>query len=161
VNPKYRLAFIIVAAVVLLDQATKFWVHKSMALYQSIEVIPHFANLTYIRNPGAAFSFLAESRPSLRMTFLVVVAIAAIACIVFLLKITRSDRRSFTVGLSLILGGAVGNLIDRLRLGEVADFIDLYWNRFHWPAFNLADSAITIGVILLLIRMLRQRSWNT
>lgn len=160
-SPKYRLAFFVVAAVIVLDQVTKFLIRKTMDLYHSIEIIPHFANLTYTLNPGAAFSFLAGSRPIVRLTFLVLVAVAAIGCLIYLLKTTRADRRGFTISLSLILGGAVGNLADRLRWGEVVDFIDLYRNHFHWPAFNVADSAITIGIILFLILMLQERSWKT
>jgi signal peptidase II len=157
-NSKYRLALIISSTVLILDQITKALVHNLMPLYHSIEIVPNFVHLTYIRNTGAAFGFLAGSRSTLRMAFFLLVSIVAIACIIYLLKNLRPHRNIPTVSLSLILGGAIGNLIDRLRMGEVIDFIDLHWHRLHWPAFNVADSAISIGVILLFIQMIRKPS---
>lgn len=155
---KYRLTLIISGTVLILDQITKALVHNLMPLYHSIEIVPNFVHLTYIRNTGAAFGFLAGSRSTLRMAFFLLVSIVAIACIVYLLKNLRPNRNIPTVSLSLILGGAIGNLIDRLRMGEVIDFIDLHWHRLHWPAFNVADSAISIGVILLFIQIIRKPS---
>jgi len=157
-NSKYRLALIISSTVLILDQITKALVHNLMPLYHSIEIVPNFVHLTYIRNTGAAFGFLAGSRSTLRMAFFLLVSIVAIACVIYLLKNLRPSRNTLTVSLSLILGGAIGNLIDRLRMGEVIDFIDLHWHRLHWPAFNVADSAISIGVILLFIQMIRKPS---
>jgi signal peptidase II len=157
-NSKYRLALIISSTVLILDQITKTLVHNLMPLYHSIEIVPNFVHLTYIRNTGAAFGFLAGSRSTLRMAFFLLVSIVAIACVIYLLKNLRPGRNTLTFSLSLILGGAIGNLIDRLRMGEVIDFIDLHWHRLHWPAFNIADSAISIGVILLFIQMIRKPS---
>ena len=144
--------------VLVLDQATKVLVDKTMALHQSIEIIPNFADLTYLRNTGAAFGFLAGARSSLRIVFFALISSVAIGCIVYLIRGLRPQRKGLLVSLSLILGGALGNLIDRLRLGEVIDFIDLHWYDIHWPAFNVADSAISIGVVLLFIQMLRKGS---
>jgi signal peptidase II len=155
---KYPLAWILAGAVVIADQITKLLVDHWMSLYHSVPIVPNFIHFTYVRNTGAAFGFGAGSRSSLRISFFVLVSIVAIGCIFYLLKNLRSEQTSLTVSLSLILGGAIGNLIDRLRLGEVIDFIDLHWYDLHWPAFNIADSAITIGVGLLLITMLRRRS---
>jgi signal peptidase II len=149
---------LISGAVLVLDQAIKILVDKTMSLHQSIEVIPNFAHLTYMRNTGAAFGFLAGSRSSLRVVFFILISAVAIGCIVYLLKSLRPQQKILTVSLSLILGGAIGNLIDRVRLGEVIDFIDLHWYHIHWPAFNMADSAITIGVIMLFIQMIRKGS---
>jgi signal peptidase II len=149
---------LISGAVLVLDQAIKILVDKTMSLHQSIEVIPNFAHLTYLRNTGAAFGFLAGSRSSLRVVFFILISAVAIGCIVYLLKSLRPQQKILTVSLSLILGGAIGNLIDRVRLGEVIDFIDLHWYHIHWPAFNMADSAITIGVIMLFIQMIRKGS---
>jgi signal peptidase II len=160
VTPKYRLAITISSLLLILDQVTKFLVHSKMALYQSIEIIPHFFHLTYLRNTGAAFGFLAGSRSALRIAFFILISAVAIGCIFYLLKNLRSDQKTLVVSLSLILGGAMGNLIDRLRMGEVIDFLDFHWYTLHWPAFNLADSGITIGVFLLLIQMLRKKSLN-
>jgi len=158
VNPKYRLALIVTSAVVILDQITKALVHSGLALYQSVEIVTNFIHLTYLRNTGAAFGFLAGSRSSLRIAFFIIVSAIAIGCIFYLLKNLPPDRRTFTASLSLVLGGAIGNLIDRIRMGEVIDFIDLHWYEIHWPAFNVADSAITVGVILLFIQMTRKGS---
>ncbi len=157
-NPKYLLASWVCGSVLVLDQGTKWWVHKSMALHQSIAILPNFAHLTYIRNTGAAFGFFAETQSSWRMFFFILISIIAISAILYLMKKLPPKRNGQVVSLSLVLGGAVGNLIDRLRWGEVIDFIDLHWSRYHWPAFNIADSAITIGVILLLILMSRKGS---
>ena len=159
-NPKYRLALIIGSTVIVLDQITKALVENLMHLYQSIEIIPSFAHLTYLKNTGAAFGVLAGARSPLRLVFFVVISSVAIGCVVYLLKNLRQGRTSLIASLSLILGGAVGNLIDRLRMGEVIDFIDLHWHHLHWPAFNVADSSITIGVILLFIQMIRKQSIN-
>jgi signal peptidase II len=145
-------------AVVVLDQITKILVDRTMPLYHSVEIIPNFVHLTYVRNTGAAFGFMAGSPSTLRMVFFLLVSGVAIACISFLLKTLRPQQKILTVSLSLVLGGAIGNLVDRLRLGEVIDFIDLHWDHLHWPAFNVADSAITIGVALLFIQMLRKGS---
>ncbi|MBM4332431.1 MAG: signal peptidase II [Deltaproteobacteria bacterium] len=157
-NPKYRLALLISSLVVMIDQITKIWVHSKMALYQSIEIVPNFFHLTYLRNTGAAFGFLAGERSSLRIAFFILVSAVAIGCIFYLLKNLRASQKTLAISLSLVLGGAIGNLIDRLRLGEVIDFLDFHWYALHWPAFNIADSAITIGVAMLFWQMIRKRS---
>jgi signal peptidase II len=157
-NLKYRLVLIISSTVLILDQITKALVQNLMPLYHSVELVPNFAHLTYLRNTGAAFGFLAGNRSPLRIAFFLLVSIVAIACIIYLLKNLRPGRNTVTISLSLILGGAIGNLIDRLRMGEVIDFIDLHWYHLHWPAFNVADSAISVGVILLFIQMIHKPS---
>jgi len=155
---KYRLTVIIGSIVLFLDQVTKALVHGQMTLYQSIEIVPNFFHLTYLRNTGAAFGFLAGSRSPLRITFFILISAIAIGCIFYLLKNLRPGQNTFAVSLSLILGGAIGNLIDRLRMGEVIDFLDFHWYAHHWPAFNVADSAITIGVLLLFWQMIRKKT---
>jgi signal peptidase II len=157
-NPKYRMVLTISSLVAILDQITKALVHGGLVLYQSIEIVTNFVHLTYLRNTGAAFGFLAGGRSSLRMAFFIIVSAVAIGCILYLLKNLRPDQKTFTASLSLVLGGAIGNLIDRIRMGEVIDFIDLHWYGVHWPAFNVADSAITVGVILLFMQMIRKGS---
>jgi signal peptidase II len=149
---------LISGGVLVLDQATKVLVDKTITLHQSIEIVPNFAHLTYLRNTGAAFGFLAGARSSLRIVFFALISLVAIGCIVYLIRGLRPQQKTLLASLSLILGGAIGNLIDRLRLGEVIDFIDLHWYDIHWPAFNVADSAISIGVALLFIQMLRKGS---
>jgi signal peptidase II len=157
-NQKYRLTVIIGSIVLFLDQVTKALVHGQMTLYQSIEIVPNFFHLTYLRNTGAAFGFLAGSRSPLRIIFFILISAMAIGCIFYLLKNLRLGQNTFAASLSLILGGAIGNLIDRLRMGEVIDFLDFHWYAHHWPAFNVADSAITIGVLLLFWQMIRKKS---
>ncbi len=157
-NPKYRMTVSISSAVLALDQVTKFLIEKTMSLHESIELIPNFIHITYLRNTGAAFGFLAGGRSALRMVFFILISAVAIGCISYLLKTLRPQQKTMIVSLSLILGGALGNLADRLRMGEVIDFIDLHWYHVHWPAFNVADSAISIGVILLFIQLLRKGS---
>jgi signal peptidase II len=158
VSSKVRLTLTITGAVLALDQLTKIWVDQAIPLYESIDLVPSFVNLTYVRNTGAAFSFLAGTRSVLRLGFFVLISLVAIGCIFYLLRNLRPEQRTFTASLALILGGAVGNLIDRARLGEVIDFIDLHWYDLHWPVFNVADSAITGGVLLIFLEMARKRS---
>jgi signal peptidase II len=160
VSPKYTLAGLIGGAVLVLDQVTKALVENTMTMHQSIEIIPNLASLTYLRNTGAAFGFLAGARSGLRIVFFALISSVAIGCIVYLIRGLRPRQKTLLLSLSLILGGAVGNLIDRLRLGEVIDFIDLHWYDIHWPAFNVADSAISVGVVILFLHMLRKGSFT-
>ncbi|WP_369812386.1 signal peptidase II [Alkalimonas delamerensis] len=134
--------------VLVLDQVTKQWVHRSMALYDSIQLLPFF-NLTYVRNPGAAFSFLSDAGGWQRWFFTVVAVVIITVLSVWLSRLAPKASK-LTLGLSLIIGGAVGNLIDRLWHGYVIDFFHLYYQNWHYPAFNIADSAIVIGAGLLI-----------
>jgi signal peptidase II len=133
----------------LLDQASKLIIDSSMQLYQSIPVIPFF-NLTYVHNTGAAFSFLSEAGGWQRWFFAGLALVISVVIAIWLSRLQQHETL-LAVALSLILGGAVGNLIDRLVYGYVIDFLDVYYGTRHWPAFNIADSAITLGVILMLI----------
>lgn len=140
--------FLISAAVVVADQLTKWLVLARFAPGERLEVTPFF-NLVLAFNKGAAFSFLAGAggwqTPLL-------VAFALVACVIVSVLLLRSPGRTlFCAGLALILGGALGNLLDRLRLGHVVDFLDLHAAGWHWPAFNVADSAITVGAALLIV----------
>jgi signal peptidase II len=138
----------------IIDQATKIYIDRTMQLYDSIPVISNFFHITYVRNRGAAFSFLSDA--SWRLPFFIGVSlVASIAIIVAFLKL-RNDQKLAQVSLAMIFSGAVGNLIDRVRLGEVIDFLDVHWYRHHWPAFNVADSLICVGVFLLAVDMLRE-----
>ena len=152
-NPKLGRVLIIVVVIVALDQATKAIVDRTMPLYHSIPIIENFFNLTYIRNTGAAFGILARTGDLFRRTFLIGFSIAAIGFIILMLRRLPQDEKILTAALGFILGGAIGNLIDRLLYGEVIDFLDFYWSRYHWPAFNVADSFITIGVVVILFRL--------
>jgi signal peptidase II len=134
---------------VILDQASKLAIAGSMQLYQSIEIVPYF-NLTYVHNTGAAFSFLSEAGGWQRWFFAGLALVISVVIAVWLARLKRHETL-LAVALSLILGGAIGNLIDRLAYGYVIDFLDVYYHTWHWPAFNIADSAITLGVILMLV----------
>jgi len=147
--------------VILLDQVTKFYVVSSFQLHESLPVIDGFFNITYIRNPGAAFGFLAGASEAFRGMFFSLVTLLAITLILYYLIKNRVGRLSLVLPLALILAGAVGNLIDRIRFGEVIDFLDVYLGGYHWPAFNIADSAISIGAVFLLVEMIRNREEGT
>ncbi len=134
---------------IVLDQGTKQVVVATMHLYESINVIPGF-NLTYVRNTGAAFSFLSDAGGWQRWFFAILAIIISAVLAVWLARL-RKNETLMAVALAFILGGAVGNLIDRLLYGYVIDFLDVYYQDWHWPAFNVADSAITVGVGLMLL----------
>jgi len=133
---------------VILDQASKLAIAGSMHLYQSIQIVPYF-NLTYVHNTGAAFSFLSEAGGWQRWFFAGLALVISVVIAVWLARLKQHETL-LAVALSLVLGGAIGNLIDRLAYGYVIDFLDVYYQNWHWPAFNIADSAITLGVILML-----------
>lgn len=141
----------LVLLVVGLDQLTKLWIVKSFLLYESLEVIPGFLNLTYLTNKGAAFGFLAGVTSAWRHYFFLVLASVALVLLVVAWFRMRKDHLFYGPALALIAGGAIGNVIDRVRLGAVVDFLDFYVGGHHWPAFNVADSAITVGVVLFLV----------
>jgi len=146
---KYRLFIITASLSLILDQLTKIYIDRTFALYESMTVIENFFNITYVRNPGAAFGILSDS--AVRIPFFITVSIVAgIGILWYLRRVDRRDRwQHFALG--LIFSGAVGNLIDRIRLGEVIDFLDAHWYGAHWPAFNVADSAICVGVALMFL----------
>lgn len=143
---KYISFCIIAACVILLDQMTKYLVLNQMDLHQSIGIISGFFNLTHVHNPGGAFGFLASSGSVLRPLVFFGAAIVALGLILYFHYKTPESYRFLGAGLALVFGGAIGNLIDRFRMGVVVDFLDFYIGKYHWPAFNVADSAITIGV---------------
>lgn len=145
---KLYITLSIVASIVMLDQFTKKIIEKSMFLNQSVEVISNFFNIVYIKNPGAAFGIFANAG-DYRVIFLVAVSFVAVIVIAYL--IGEAKGMPSVIALSMICGGAIGNLIDRAKYGEVTDFLDFYIGSYHWPAFNVADSAITIGVCLMLV----------
>jgi signal peptidase II len=134
---------------VVFDQASKFAVLTMMELYQTIAVMP-FINFTYVHNTGAAFSFLSQAGGWQRWFFALFAIVMSLVLLVWLIRL-KPHERLLAVALSLVLGGAIGNLIDRVALGYVIDFIDVYYQSWHWPVFNIADCAITIGVALLVL----------
>jgi len=144
----------IVVLVVVLDQITKWLVLSQLPLYHAVEVIPGFFNLTHIRNPGGAFGFMATGSQGVRNLLFVGVSVAAMGLIAYFYRSTPKSHPFLASSLAMIFGGAVGNLIDRLRFGEVVDFLDFYIGSAHWPAFNVADSAITIGITVFVAHVL-------
>jgi signal peptidase II len=147
---------LIALAVLLLDRITKWTIARTIPLEDAINIIPGFFRLTHLENTGAAFSLFADSPSPFRTTLLIAFSMAALAVISFLLWKDRGVFHSGTLALSLIMGGAVGNLWDRLFYGKVTDFLDFYIGAHHWPPFNVADSAIVVGALLLFLRMLRK-----
>ncbi len=137
----------VAVVVLLLDQATKLIALAKLALHESVALAP-FLNLTLVYNKGAAFGFLS-SASGWQNLFFIGVALVACAVILYLVRQLGSGDRLLTVALMLVLGGAIGNLLDRLLYGHVVDFIDVYYRGWHWPAFNVADSAITVGAVLI------------
>lgn len=154
---RYLVLSMIGFAIVIIDQVTKYWVMQSMRLHESIPVVPNLFSVTYIRNPGAAFGLLAGSSNAFRMVFFGLTSLFALALLGTILF--RLPEKDWIGQLSIagILGGAIGNLIDRLRFGEVIDFLDVYVEAYHWPAFNVADSAISVGVVCLIIHFAFER----
>ena len=150
VDKRTQLIVAIVLGIVLLDQVTKILVAQTIVLYTRIPVVPSFFDLTHLRNPGAAFSLFAQAPEWFRQPFFFLVTGIAIVALSLFLHRAKDDGLFLTIAVSGVLAGAIGNLIDRMVYGEVIDFLLFYWGTYHWPAFNVADSCITLGVIGLL-----------
>lgn len=146
-----RLWLMLSALVVVVDQVTKWMAEAWLTPYEAIPVIPMF-NLTLAYNTGAAFSFLSDAGGWQRWFFILLTVVVIVVLLAWLWGLKREERLH-AIALSLILGGAVGNLIDRILYAHVIDFIDVYYSSYHWPIFNIADSAITIGVAMLIYDM--------
>lgn len=149
---RYDLLIAIAGLVLVLDQLTKLYIVSRFSLHESVTIVEDFFHIIYIRNPGAAFGIFAGSAASFRIPFFLTLSVVAVVGMLFFYK--TATEKILRIAISLIMGGAVGNMIDRARLGEVIDFIDVHWYDHHWPAFNVADSAITIGVGLLILDMI-------
>jgi signal peptidase II len=149
---KYIWAGSLAGTILVLDQITKYFVEKHLRLYEVLPVIPGFFNLTHVRNKGAAFGILSGLPGVWRILFFVSFTLIAVAVIATLIK--KTEERLLVAAFALIMSGAIGNVIDRIRYGEVVDFIQWYVKSYYWPSFNVADSAISIGVVLLAIDML-------
>ena len=151
---KYWVLLICFVFILLLDQYTKYEAQRRIRLYQTIGVIDGFFNLTHLRNTGGAFGILADKKEGIASLFFIAVSLMAVGIILYLFRKLKEHERIPSLSLSLILSGAIGNLIDRIRYGEVVDFLDFHLFSYHWPAFNIADSAITIGIGLMAIELL-------
>ena len=152
-KPHHKVFLAISSGVLVLDQVSKALVSGSLKMYEIRPLIHGLLNLTRVHNTGAAFGLLAGQASPLRTGFFLVVSLVAMGVVLWMLYRLPPGHKEELVALWLILGGALGNVIVRGRLGEVVDFIDVYYHSYHWPAFNVADSAISIGVILLLYRL--------
>jgi signal peptidase II len=137
-----------------MDQITKLAVLNTIPLYDAIPVIPGFFQLTHIQNPGGAFGLLADQGAGVRAAVFLFASAAALCLIFLFYRNTPESYRWLSVGFSLIFGGAVGNLIDRVRFGRVVDFLDFSIAGYHWPAFNVADSAVTVGIGIFVFHLL-------
>jgi signal peptidase II len=154
---KDKIVFSLLAFIILLDQLSKFIVDRTMPLNHSIPVIENLFSLTYIRNTGAAFGILAGSDATFRLPILILFSLLAIGFIGMMLRRLPESEKGLITALTFIMGGAIGNLIDRVVYGEVIDFLDFYWFRYHWPAFNFADSFITLGVVITSYYIIRSK----
>lgn len=166
---KYKLLLLVSPAIVILDQITKWLILKYLPLYDSIPVIPGFFDIVHVRNTGAAFGMLASSDAGFREPFFYIVALVAVIVLICMLRKLLPQDKLMAWVVALVAGGLVGNLIDRLRFGNVVDFLSFHWRdavadwnlfgyvirfRWEWPSFNVADSAITVAMLLLVLQML-------
>lgn len=155
---------IIAGSIVISDQITKYMILSSMPLHSSIPVIPGFFSLTHIHNPGGAFGMFADGSPLLRKILFLAVSSLAICFVLYFYHSTPIRHRMLSAAFAMIFGGAIGNIIDRIRFEKVVDFLDFYIKNLHWPAFNVADSAITVGVTIFVIHLMFDKmpktDWN-
>ena len=155
--PRFAEAALAVAVVVL-DQVTKAVVRRRFRLYESLDIIPGLLSLVHGRNRGMAFGFLSAGGLPAQAVVLAVLSAGVLLLVIVHWRRLGEGPTLLRVALALVAGGAVGNLIDRVRYGYVTDFVHVYWRRYEWPDFNVADSAITIGIVLLLVDALRGRA---
>lgn len=152
---RFQLELSIAAAVVVLDQIVKAMVRSTLDLHESVVVIPSFFSLTRVHNYGAAFGLMNAAEFPFKTVILSIVATLALGALSWYGATLPAEQRLARLGLALIIGGAAGNLIDRLGSGYVVDFVDLYWRDWHFWAFNVADAAITVGVSLMILDLLQ------
>lgn len=147
---KYGFVGLVGAIVLILDQLTKVYIRANFQLYESVPVIDGWFHLTYVLNPGGAFGMLRDADESVRLPFFLILSVVAVGALLMFVRQLPTDLRLLQFGLGLVLGGALGNLIDRAWFGHVTDFLDVFWGTYHWPAFNVADSGISVGIVILL-----------
>lgn len=151
---KYWVLLIACLLILILDQFTKYEVQQTLPLHHRVEVISGFFNLTHVRNSGGAFGIFGGTRGGWGTLFFMGVSVLAIGSLFYFIWKVKEDEKNLALSFSLVLAGAIGNLIDRLRYGEVIDFLEFYLSSFYWPAFNIADSAICIGIGLMAFEIL-------
>ena len=154
IKKKYWILLIVCSVILFLDQWTKAVVLDRLPLHRRIPVIPGFFDLTHVRNTGGAFGIFGGERSGLGALLFLVVSVVAVGILLVLFIRARENEKTLAFAYSLILSGALGNLLDRLRLGEVVDFLEFYVSSFRWPAFNIADSAICVGIGLMALELI-------
>jgi signal peptidase II len=151
---KYWVLLVLGSWILAVDQWTKYVVQQKLPLHHSVEVIRGFFTLTHVRNTGGAFGIFGGEKGGLGSFLFVAVSLIAVGIILYLFLKVREGEDHLSLSFTLVLSGAIGNLIDRLRYGEVIDFLDFYVSSFHWPAFNVADAAICIGIGLMALELI-------
>jgi signal peptidase II len=151
---KYTKLVIVAGLVVLFDQISKALILEHLPRHHSRTIITGFFDITHIRNPGGAFGLMAGMSSTVRTVVFLFISSLAVGLILYFYKKTPSSQSLLATGFALIFGGAIGNLIDRVRFGNVVDFLDIYLGNLHWPAFNIADSAITVGIFIFIFHLL-------
>lgn len=154
---KYVYLMLVTAVVVVADQVSKAVILEYLPLYHSRTIIPGLFDITHIQNPGGAFGFLADSGPAVRKLVFFFVTLMALGLVFWFYNNTPPTHRFLATGFAMIFAGALGNLIDRIRFGKVVDFLDVYIGRYHWPAFNVADSAISVGIGIFLLHLVLKK----
>jgi len=155
---KIHLLTVPALAILFIDQITKLLIIRSLRVYESLVVVEGFFNIVHVRNRGMAFGFLNRSGGEMTFYFLLIATIAAVVLMLLWSWKLKPSEIGMILGLSLIIGGAMGNLVDRLRLREVIDFLDFHVGSYHWPAFNMADTAITIGTFWVALHLFFHRT---
>ena len=154
---KYPLVLSVAAVVVVIDQITKWYIRHTFGIYESVTVIDSVFHITHVRNSGGAFGLLNQGAHAWRLPFFLVVSFVAVGVLLAFVRRVQPGQRWLLLALGAILGGALGNLVDRMVSGEVTDFLDFHWHGYYWPAFNVADSCITVGMLILLVYSLLVR----
>lgn len=159
IHQRYRLLFLAIIALIVLvtDQATKQAVLVSLPLGGGFELVPGYLNIVHVRNPGVAFGMMAEGSSYLRVGFLIFISLVALSIVFWMVRASAIIDWYLLLGYSLFFGGALGNLVDRIRYLEVIDFVDVHWGTLHWPAFNVADSALSVGAGLFILHFILRR----
>ena len=151
---KYWILLIVFLVVIALDQSTKLMIQQTLPLHRTVEIIPGFFNLIHVRNTGGAFGIFGGEKGPVGSVLFVVASLIAVGILVVLFLRVKEHEKTLAFSLALLLSGAIGNLLDRLSYGEVIDFLDFHVSLYHWPAFNVADSAISIGIGLMALELL-------
>ncbi len=149
--------FLFIFLILFIDQVSKFIISQKIPIYSRLNIIPGFFDLIHIHNRGAIFGFLSRSGSQLVYYFLMVASFVAFSLVLYYFFKTSPQEKFLEISLSLILAGALGNLIDRIFRGYVIDFVDLYVKKWHWPAFNIADASVSIGAVFLILILLFKR----